>query len=55
MARIVKVDGEKIKSNFKKNIYIERLNFNPKLSRIQIQKGTVKECFHMLNNIIDEL
>ncbi len=40
---------------FKKNIYIERLNFNPKLSRIQIQKGTVKECFHMLNNIIDEL
>ena len=40
---------------FKKNVYIEQLNFNPKLSRIQIQKGTVKECFHMLNNIIDEL
>ena len=40
---------------FKKNIYIEQLNFNPRLSRIQIQKGTVKECFHMLKNIINEL
>ena len=37
---------------FQKNIYVEKLNFSSILSRSQIQKGTVKECFQMLNSII---
>ena len=40
---------------FQKNIYVEKLNFNSKLTRSQIQKGTVKECFQMFSNIINEI
>ena len=37
---------------FDKNIYIEQLKFSPKLSRLQIQKATVKECFQLASDII---
>ena len=36
---------------FDKNIYIEQLKFSPKLSRLQIQKATVKECFQLASDI----
>ena len=35
-----------------KNIYIEQLKFSPKLSRLQIQKATVKQCFQLASDII---
>ncbi len=38
---------------FKKNIYVEKLIFSPKKSRLQIQKDTVKECFKLANEIIN--
>ena len=37
---------------FNKNIYVEQLKFSSKLNRIQIQKGTVKQCFQMFSDII---
>ena len=37
---------------YQKNIYVEQLNFSPRMSRLQIQKGTVKECFQMASDII---
>ena len=40
---------------FKKKIYIEQLKFSARLSRAQIQKGTVKECFQMVSEIINGL
>ena len=40
---------------FDKNIYIEQLKFSPKLSRLQIQKATVKECFQLASDIIHGL
>ena len=40
---------------YKKNIYIEKLKFNSSTSRLLIQKGTVKECFQMIANIINGL
>ena len=40
---------------YQKTIYIKKLQFSSKLSRLQIQKGTVKECFVMIKEIIDGL
>ena len=40
---------------FQKNIYVEQLKFNSKFSRVQIQKGTVKQCFQMASDIIHGL
>jgi len=40
---------------YQKIIYIKKLQFSSKLSRLQIQKGTVKECFLMIKEIIDGL
>jgi len=40
---------------YQKTIYIKKLQFSSKLSRLQIQKGTVKECFLMIKEIIDGL
>ena len=40
---------------YQKSIYIKKLQFSSKLSRLQIQKGTVKECFVMIKEIIDGL
>ena len=40
---------------FKKKIYVEQLKFGPRISRAQIQKGTVKECFQMVSEILNEL
>tara|TARA_B100000965_G_scaffold202403_1_gene168983 strand:- start:239 stop:718 length:480 start_codon:yes stop_codon:yes gene_type:complete len=37
---------------FKKNIYVEQLLFNPKFTRAQIQKETVRHCFQMASDII---
>tara|TARA_B100000676_G_C17553318_1_gene568533 strand:- start:69 stop:542 length:474 start_codon:yes stop_codon:yes gene_type:complete len=38
---------------FKKNIYVEKLKFNSNTSRLLIQKGTVKECFQMITDILN--
>ncbi len=40
---------------YQKSIYVKKLKFSSKLSRLQIQKGTVKECFLMIKEIIDGL
>jgi len=40
---------------YQKSIYIKKLQFSSKLSRLQIQKGTVKECFVMIKEIMDGL
>ena len=40
---------------YQKTIYIKKLQFASKLSRLQIQKGTVKECFLMIKEIMDGL
>tara|TARA_B100000927_G_scaffold222038_1_gene181960 strand:+ start:32 stop:508 length:477 start_codon:yes stop_codon:yes gene_type:complete len=39
--------------SYQKTIYIKKLQFSSKFSRLQIQKGTVKECFTMIKEIID--
>ena len=38
---------------FQKNIYIHKLMFNSKLSRLQIQKRTVQEVFALIHQIIN--
>ena len=38
---------------YQKTIYIKKLQFSSKLSRLQIQKGTVKECFEMIKEMTD--
>jgi len=40
---------------YQKTIFIKKLQFSSKLSRLQIQKGTVKECFEMIKEITDGL
>ena len=40
---------------YQKTIYIKKLQFSSKLSRLKIQKGTVKECFEMIKEIADGL
>ena len=40
---------------YQRTIYIKKLQFSSKLSRLQIQKGTVKECFVMIKEIMDGL
>ena len=40
---------------YQKTIYIKKLQFSSKLSRLQIQKGTVKECFEMIKEITNGL
>ena len=40
---------------FQKNIYVEQLKFKSNLSRIQIQRQTVSECFQMASDIIHGL
>jgi len=40
---------------FQKNIYVERLSFSSRMTRLQIQKATVKECFQMASDIIHGL
>ena len=40
---------------YQKSIYIKKLQFSSQLTRLQIQKGTVKECFLMIEEIIDGL
>ena len=40
---------------YQKTIFIKKLHFSSKLSRLQIQKGTVKECFEMIKEITDGL
>ena len=40
---------------YQKTIYIKKLQFSSKLSRLQIQKGTVKECLVMIKEILDGL
>ena len=40
---------------YQKTIYIKKLQFSSKLSRLEIQKGTVKECFVMIKEIMDGL
>ena len=40
---------------FKKNIYVEQLKFSSQMTRLQIQKATVKECFQMASDIIHGL
>ena len=40
---------------YQKIIYIKKLQFSSKLSRQQIQKGTVKECFEMIKEITNGL
>ena len=40
---------------YQKTIYIKKLQFSSKFSRLQIQKGTVKECFEMIKEITDGL
>ena len=41
--------------SYQKTIYIKKLQFSSKFSRLQIQKGTVKECFVMIRETIDGL
>ena len=38
---------------YQKNIYIHKLRFSSKLSRLQIQKGTVQEVFALIHQIIN--
>ena len=40
---------------YQKIIYVKKLQFSSSLSRLQIQKGTVKECFLMIKEIMDGL
>ena len=40
---------------YQKTIFVKKLKFASQLSRIQIQKGTVKECFIMIKEILDGL
>jgi len=40
---------------YQKTIFVKKLQFASKLSRLQIQKGTVKECFIMIKEILDGL
>ena len=40
---------------YQKTIFVKKLQFASKLSRLQIQKGTVKECFVMIKEILDGL
>jgi len=40
---------------YQKTIYVKKLQFSSKLSRLQIQKGTVQECFVMIKEILDGL
>jgi PncC family amidohydrolase len=40
---------------YQKTIFVKKLQFSSKLSRHQIQKGTVKECFIMIKEILDGL
>jgi len=40
---------------YQKTIYIKKLQFSSKLSRLKIQKGTVKECFEMIKEITNGL
>jgi len=40
---------------YQKTIYVKKLQFPSRLSRLQIQKGTVKECFVMIKEILDGL
>jgi PncC family amidohydrolase len=40
---------------YQKTIYVKKLQFSSKLSRLQIQKGTVKECLVMIKEILDGL
>ena len=40
---------------YQKSIYVKKLQFYSKLSRLKIQKGTVKECFLMIKEIINGL
>ena len=40
---------------YQKNIYVEQLKFKSNLSRIQIQRQTVSECFQMASDIIHGL
>ena len=40
---------------YQKTIYIKKLQFSLKLSRLKIQKGTVKECFEMIKEITNGL
>ena len=40
---------------YQKQIYIKKLSFPSNSSRSYIQKGTVKECFQMIKEVIDGL
>ena len=40
---------------YQKNIYVEQLSFSSRMTRLQIQKATVKECFQMAFDIIHGL
>jgi len=40
---------------YQKTIFVKKLQFASKLSRLQIQKGTVQECFIMIKEIFDGL
>jgi nicotinamide-nucleotide amidase len=40
---------------YQKNIYVEQLSFSSRMTRLQIQKATVKECFQMASDIIHGL
>ena len=40
---------------YQKTIYVKKLQFPSRLSRLQIQKGTVKECFQMIKELLDGL
>ena len=40
---------------YQKTIFVKKLQFSSQLSRLQIQKGTVKECFVMIKEILDGL
>ena len=40
---------------YQKNIHVAQLSFSSRMTRLQIQKGTVKECFLMASEIIHGL
>ena len=40
---------------YQKNIHVAQLSFSSRMTRLQIQKGTVKECFSMASEIIHGL
>lgn len=40
---------------YQKQIYIKKLSFPSNSSRSYIQKGTVKECFQMIKEVLDGL